>query len=151
MPGHHKRNQVEHIGEVTLVHFPDRNLMIETKILAMCKRPDGGANKQGRKKILLNFGTTQHQPVSSAFIGMLIAWNKMIRTAGGRLGLCNISPELHVVLEATGLIKVISIEDYPLGDDPDGNGGGIVARLKPPKPEDGGAVALPLPPPELED
>ena len=71
-------------------------------------------------------------------------------TAGGRLVLCNIRPEGDQVLEVIDLGRQLGIGRNRGEDDPDGGWGGVLARLKPPKPSAGGAVAVRPPPPEPE-
>jgi anti-anti-sigma factor len=142
MSGHRQPLRIEDIGDVTVVDFAGEKVLGEPAAQAVGEQLFDLADQPGRTKVLLNFGGVEY--LSSAFLGKLIALNKKVRTAGGRLVLCNISPEIDRVLEATDLGRDRG------GDDPDGGWGGVLARLKPPKPSGGGAVALRPPPPEPE-
>jgi anti-sigma B factor antagonist len=148
MSGHRQRIQIEDIGDVTVIDFVDKKILDEPTAQAIGEQLFSLVDSLGRRRMLLNFGNVEY--LSSAFLGKLIALNKKLCTAGGRLVLCNISPEIDQVLEVTGLGRQLGIDRDRDEDDPDGGWGGVLARLKPPKPSGGGAVALRPPPPEPE-
>jgi anti-sigma B factor antagonist len=140
MSGHHQPLRVEDIGDVTVVDFAGAKVLGEPAAQAVVGRLFRLVDQLGRTKVLLNFGGVEY--VSSAFLGKLIVLNKKVRTAGGRLVVCNVSSEIDPVLESTDLGRDRG------EDDPDGGWCGVLARLKPPKPAGGGAAALRPPPPE---
>jgi len=61
----------------------------------------------GLAHILLNFSNVEY--LSSAALGKLITLNKKLGQAGGKLILCNISPEILEVFEITKLDKFFKI------------------------------------------
>src|SRR5262249_34031335 len=141
--------RIEDIGDVTVVDITDKKILDEPTVQAIGEQLFSLVDSPGRKRMLLNFGKVEY--LSNAFLGKLITLNKKVRSAGGRLVLCNNSRQIYEVFTATNLNPQFVIEGDPGEDDTDENGGGVVARLKPPKPSDGGAVTLQPPPPEREE
>src|SRR5215813_13012952 len=102
-----RRLEVEDIGEVTVVNFTDRKILDEQNIQIIGEQLFSLVDEDGRRKILLNFGNVEY--LSSAALGKLITLNKKLQTAGGKLILCNIDPQIHEVFEITKLDKFFKI------------------------------------------
>jgi anti-sigma B factor antagonist len=103
-----RRLEVEDLGDVTVVSFTDKKILDEQNIQIIGEQLFSLVDESGRKKLLLNFGTVEY--MSSAALGKLITLNKKVQTAGGRLVLCNIRPEIREVFEITKLDKLFVIK-----------------------------------------
>jgi anti-sigma B factor antagonist len=108
-----RRLEIEDIGDVTVVSFTDRKILDEQNIQIIGEQLFGLVDEQGRKKILLNFSNVEY--MSSAALGKLITLNKKVQSAGGKLVLCSIDPQIREVFEITRLDKVFAIR----GDEQD--------------------------------
>jgi anti-sigma B factor antagonist len=107
-PPRRRRLELEELGDVTVVSFTDRKILDEQNIQIIGDQLFSLVDEQGRKKILLNFGNVEY--MSSAALGKLITLNKKVNTAGGRLVLCNIDPQIREVFEITKLDKLFVIK-----------------------------------------
>ncbi len=103
-----RRLEVEQIGDVTVVNFVDRKILDDQNIQIIGDQLFGLVENEGFRKLLLNFGNVEY--LSSAALGKLITLNKKLHTAGGRLILCNIDPQILEVFEITKLDKVFNIQ-----------------------------------------
>jgi anti-sigma B factor antagonist len=101
-----RRLEVEDIGDITVVNFTDRKILDEQNIQLIGEQLFGLVD-EGRKKVLLNFSNVEY--LSSAALGKLITLNKKLQSAGGRLVLCNIDPQIYEVFEITKLNKLFNI------------------------------------------
>ncbi|MFO0846552.1 MAG: STAS domain-containing protein [Gemmataceae bacterium] len=106
-PARRRRLEVEPIGDVTVVNFVDRKILDEQNIQIIGEQLFSLVDEDGRRKILLNFSNVEY--LSSAALGKLITLNKKLQQAGGKLILCNISPDIHEVFEITKLDKFFKI------------------------------------------
>src|SRR5919204_4693908 len=102
-----RRLEVEDIGDVTVVHFTDRKILDEENIQVIGEQLFSLVDELGRTKLLLNFHNVEY--MSSAALGKLITLNKKVQSAGGRLVLCNIDPQIREVFEITKLDKLFVI------------------------------------------
>src|SRR5262249_19154687 len=102
-----RRLEVEDIGDVTVVNFVDRKCLDEQNIQIIGEHPFGLVEEVGRRKILLNFHNVEY--LSSAALGKLITLNKKLQSAGGKLVLCEIDPQIYEVFEITKLDRFFEI------------------------------------------
>jgi anti-sigma B factor antagonist len=147
-PPRRRHLQIEVINDVVVVQFTDKEIVDEQSIQNIGEELFALVDKQGWRKVLLNFGNVES--LSSAALGKFITLNKKLNTAGGRLILCNIAPEVYEVFEITKLNKLFNIQRGEGDDDPGAEMGGVRSRLIPPKPARGQSGALQPPPPEPE-
>lgn len=103
-----RRLEVEDIGDVTVVQFTDRKILDEQNIQIIGDQLFSLVDELGRRKVLLNFGNVEY--LSSAALGKLITLNKKLQSAGGKLVLCNIDPQIYEVFEITKLNKLLVIK-----------------------------------------
>lgn len=103
-----RRLEVEDIGDVTVINFVDKKILDEQNIQVIGEQLFSLVDQEGRRKLLLNFGNVEY--LSSAALGKLITLNKKLQTAGGRLILCNIDPQIYEVFEITKLDKFFNIQ-----------------------------------------
>jgi len=106
-PSRRRRLEVEHIGDVPVVHFVDKKILDEQNIQIIGEQLFSLVDEDGLRKILLNFGNVEY--LSSAALGKLITLNKKLQQGGGKLILCNIAPQIHEVFEITKLDKFFKI------------------------------------------
>lgn len=102
-----RRVQVVDQGDVAIVHFLEKKILDEGMIQQIGDQLFALVEKDGRKKILLNFGNVEF--LSSAALGKLITLHKKVVEAKGRLKLCLIRPELFEVFKITQLNKLFEI------------------------------------------
>lgn len=101
------RLQTETIGDVLVVNFVDRKILDEQNIQIIGEQLFGLVDQN--PKILLNFSNVEY--LSSAALGKLIALNKKVKAADGRLILCSIDPAIYEVFELTRLDQILKIEE----------------------------------------
>jgi anti-sigma B factor antagonist len=104
-----RRIEVSTTGDVTVVRFVDRKVLDEESILELGKELFDLVEVQNRRQLLLNF--TNVEFISSATLGKLIVLDRKVKTAKGRLRMCQIRPEILEVFRITKLDKVFDIRD----------------------------------------
>ena len=102
-----RRLEVEDIGDVTVVNFTDKKILDEQNIQIIGEQLFSLVEELGRRKLLLNFNNVEY--LSSAALGKFITLSKKVQTAGGKLILCNIDPQIYEVFEITKLNKYFNI------------------------------------------
>jgi anti-sigma B factor antagonist len=105
----HRRLEVSEVGDVTVVRFVDRKILDEGNIQEIGQELFDLVEKEGRRKLLLNFGSVDF--LSSAALGKLITLDKKSKAAGAQLKLSNIRPEIYEVFLLTHLYKLFDIKD----------------------------------------
>jgi anti-sigma B factor antagonist len=103
-----RRLEVEDIGDVTVVNFTDKKILDEQNIQIIGEQLFSLVDELGRRKLILNFSNVEY--LSSAALGKFITLNKKVNSAGGRLVLCNIDPQIYEVFEITKLNKLFNIQ-----------------------------------------
>jgi anti-sigma B factor antagonist len=135
-------------GDVTVIGFKNRRILDEPSAQLVGKEILSLVDQPGRKAFVVNFRNVEY--LTSATLGLLITLHKKVSAAGGRLSFCNLNPRIHEVLVITRLDRMFRIDPDPGKEGPGDNTGGVKARVNPPKPSSGGAVALKPPAPEPE-
>jgi anti-sigma B factor antagonist len=106
-PRQKRRLELEEVGDVTVVSFVDKKILDEQNIQAIGEQLFDLVDNQGKKKLLLNFGSVEF--LSSAALGKLITLNKKVQQSGGKLAMCKIAREILEVFEITKLDKIFKI------------------------------------------
>jgi anti-anti-sigma factor len=96
-------------GEITVVTFNDSKILDEQEIQELGQELYNLVERDGRKKIILNFGAVEF--LSSAALGKLIGFEKRIKLNSAELMLTNIRPEIYEVFAITKLTKLFEIKD----------------------------------------
>src|SRR5580698_9537604 len=96
-----RRLEVEDIGDITVVNFVDKKILDEQNIQVIGEQLFSLVDELGRRKVLLNFKNVEF--LSSAALGKLITMNRKLQSAGGKLVLCEIDPQIYEVFEITKL------------------------------------------------
>lgn len=104
-----RRVEVDVIGEITVATFIDRKILVEQNIQVLGEQLLDLVKESDTKKLLLDFHNVEY--MSSAVLGMLVALNKQVKAAGGKLVLCGIAPQIREVFAITNLDKLFVIRD----------------------------------------
>jgi anti-sigma B factor antagonist len=96
-------------GQVTVVTFNDSKIIDEAEIQEFGQELYDLVERDGRKKIVLNFGHVEF--LSSAALGKLIGFDKRVKQNDANLILTNIRPEIYEVFAITKLTKLFTIKD----------------------------------------
>ena len=101
--------QMEQAGEVTVVRFLQAIILTGTTAEAVSDQLGGLVEDKYHCWLLLNFGNVQS--LTSLKLGKLIALHNKVQTAGGRLALRALSPDVYQIFEVTRLTELLAI--YP--------------------------------------
>jgi len=104
--------EIEAVGGVTVVQFRARQIVSEAAVQALGQQLLSLAAGSDRQ-LLLNFGNVER--LSSAVLGSVVALERAVRRAGGRLALCGVRPDLAYILAVTRLDQ--HLELYPSEED----------------------------------
>jgi len=102
-----RRIDIEEISGVTVAHLLEKKILDEANIDALGQELFALVDKDGRKKIILDFTLVEY--LSSAALGKLITMHKKTSTAGGKLALCSIQKDILDVFKITQLNKVLTL------------------------------------------
>lgn len=95
-------------GEVAMVRFLDRKIMDQLLIQEVGAELFALVEQEQRKNVLLNF--TDVEFLSSAALNKLILLDKKLKTAGGKLQLSNMKPEIFEIFAVTRLTQLFAIK-----------------------------------------
>ena len=104
-----RRLDIEEVGDVTVARFVDKKILDENNIQMIGNQLFGLIDQDKRKKIVLDFSNVEY--LSSAALGKLITMNNKVKTAGGKLRLCSIRPDIYEVFAITRLNKPFDIRE----------------------------------------
>lgn len=104
-----RRLDIEEINDVTIAKFVDRKILDEANIQIIGNQLFGMVDSDDRKKIILDFSNVEY--LSSAALGKLITLDKKVKSAKGKLRLCNIRPDIYEVFAITRLNKLFDIRE----------------------------------------
>jgi anti-sigma B factor antagonist len=95
-------------GDVGMVQFLDKKLMDQQVIQELGDELFALVEKDGVKNVLLNFANVEF--LVSAALNKLILLDKKIKTAGGKLQLCNVKPAIFDIFAVTRLTQLFQIK-----------------------------------------
>jgi anti-anti-sigma factor len=99
--------EVEQKGNAAVVRFVDRLILSGTTAEAVSDELFRLVESKARSRLILNFGNVAS--LTSLMLGKLITLNKKVQAAGGRLAVCNLSPDLRETFEITRLSEYLDI------------------------------------------
>lgn len=99
--------EVNQSGQVTVVTFSKDLILTGEKTDEVAKDLVRLVDQAGQCKLILDLGNVRS--LTSSFLGKLIMLDRKVQPLGGRLALCNLSPDLHEVFEITQLPKILNI------------------------------------------
>lgn len=102
-----RRIDIEEINGVTVARLLEKKILDEANIEALGQELFALVDKDGRKKIILDFTLVEY--LSSAALGKLITMHKKVGTAKGKLALCKIQKDIMDVFKITQLNKVLTL------------------------------------------
>jgi len=88
--------RVEDIGDVTVVNFV-RQEILTSRNIQVTRAAIQSRGRARPAEVLLNFKNVEF--LSSAALGKLITMNRKLQSAGGKLVLCEIDPQIYEVFE----------------------------------------------------
>src|SRR3970282_386422 len=104
-----RRIKINQSGQVTVVTFIDSKIIDEAEIQELGQELYDLVERDGRKKIVLNFSNVEF--LSSAALGKLIGSAKRVKQHSAELILSNIRPAIYEVFAVTKLTRVFQIKD----------------------------------------
>ncbi len=102
-----RRIDIEEISGVTVARLLEKKILDEANIEALGQELFSLVDKDGRKKIVLDFSLVEY--LSSAALGKLITMHKKMATAKGKLVLCSIQKDIMDVFKITQLNKILTL------------------------------------------
>lgn len=102
----YRRLEVEDVGGVTVVTFRFRQILSEAAVQALSQhlqRLVAGSDR----RLLLNFSNVER--LSSAVLGSVVALNRAVRQAGGKLALCGLRQDLFYLFTITRLDRQLDL------------------------------------------
>lgn len=100
--------RLEEVEGVLVVSFLESKIVTEENIQDMGDELYALVEKEGRTRLLLDFGNVQY--LSSAALGRLINLKKKVAAASGQLRLFGVHPDLMEVFRITHLDTVFEIK-----------------------------------------
>jgi anti-sigma B factor antagonist len=95
-------------GEAAMVRFNDRKIMDMVLIHELADELYALVEQEKRTSVLLSFAGVEF--LSSAALNKLIVLDKKIKTAGGKLLMCNLRPEIFEIFAVTRLTQLFVIK-----------------------------------------
>jgi anti-anti-sigma factor len=97
-------------GEATLVRFAGHKVRLgEQHLRLLGGRLPRLVQESGRRSLLLDLGNAEC--VASTALGQFVRLHKELAAAGGRLGVCRLSPHVAEVLAVSGLDAVLEVRE----------------------------------------
>ena len=87
--------QSEQVGDVTIVSFSDRDLLDAIMIQKLGEELLSLASGVHRRQLVVNMSGVER--LSAMMVGKLIALQKDVQNAGGRVVLCRIDPRIYEI------------------------------------------------------
>jgi anti-sigma B factor antagonist len=100
---------IESVNGVTVVAFLDRKILDQAAIQKLGDDLIALVEQDGCSSLVLDFRIVEF--MSSAIIGKLIILDRKASEKGGKLVLCNLSPEIKEVFVITQLDQVFDLKD----------------------------------------
>lgn len=95
------------VGGVTVALFGNEVILSGPDAEAVGGRLAALLAEPGRQRLLLDFANVRS--LSSIMLGKLISLNRAATSAGGRLALCNLRPDIAEILEVTRLTQILLV------------------------------------------
>ena len=109
MSGKHGTHWLERedFGDVTVVRLKTPTVLDDDTLRAVFEPIYTLVGAVGRTKLILNLATAGYLP--SMGLGKLLMLNRKVQAVGGRLALCQLTPAVEEVLEATHVKDLFEI------------------------------------------
>ena len=98
---------VERLDAATVLRFTRPDIADDDTVRVIGSELLGLAGDPGRHHFVLDFAAVQR--LSSATLGMLVAFGKRVRETGGDLALCSLAPWVHLKFERSRLDNLFRI------------------------------------------
>jgi anti-anti-sigma factor len=103
----HPLLDVDRQGNLTVATLTARALADEQAVHSLGEQLSRLASEVGRHRLMLNLGNVEL--LGTLALGQLITCQKRIRTAGGRLMLCNLNPTIEEIFRTTRMDELFDI------------------------------------------
>jgi anti-sigma B factor antagonist len=100
---------IETVGDVTVARFSREVVLSGRQAEAVAAQLTALLAEPGRSRLLLDFANVWS--LSSLMLGKLVMLSRAAESAGGRLALCNLRPDVGEIFELTRLTQILSV--YP--------------------------------------
>ncbi len=97
----------EDIGPLTVVRFRTKSLGNDDDTRAIFDQIYSLVDDVQRYQLLVNFAAVEY--LASLSLGKLVMLNRKVLVAGGRLALCNLTPNVREVLAVTHLDELFNL------------------------------------------
>ncbi len=108
MPTYHHLGVWKH-GDAIVVRFGDHQILDELTVKKIAEELYGVAHREDCHHLVLDFSSVLG--LSSLMLGKLLMLRKTMSAKGGRLVLCDVTPEVQDVLAGTKLSGILEIMD----------------------------------------
>lgn len=99
----------EDFGRVNVVRLKTTRLQSEEVIQVIFDQILAWVNNFGRNNLVLNLAAAEFLP--SMALGKMVMLNRRVKSANGRLALCNLTPLVEQDLDITKLTTIFNIYD----------------------------------------
>jgi anti-anti-sigma factor len=99
---------VEESSEGTRVHFPGSNISLDETNVILTGEKLGRIVEKGCRCLFLEFRNVSF--LASSALGMLLRLHTQLKSAGGRLVLCNVVGHIHEIFVVTRLDQILTIQ-----------------------------------------
>ncbi len=96
------------VEEVTIIRLRARELD-ETKLQRLTQELGAVLEEPGRQRLVIDLGAVGF--LTSTGIGAMISVKKKIQTAGGKLKLCSLNPDIRSLFSITQVDRLFDIQD----------------------------------------
>jgi anti-anti-sigma factor len=121
-PAKHSHLHVRLVDGIAVVGLVDSEIVFEEAVVrALGAELSDLINREGCTKLLLDLQGVRY--ISSSMLATLVALERKVRQAGGRLRLCGLGPTVHDIFATSHLDRLFEIDE----DEASG-----LARLKDP-------------------
>ena len=103
--------EIEDIGDFTVVLFHHKKFLNEERIEITGENLFSLVDQLGRRNLVLDLHNVEC--LSSPLLWRLVALQKKVTAAGGRMGICNLQPHVYAVFENANLIELLNVDSRP--------------------------------------
>jgi anti-anti-sigma factor len=96
-------------GDAIVIRFGDHRILDEITVKQIADELYGVADREDCHHLVLDFSSVLG--LTSLMLGKLLVLRKKMASKGGRLILCDITPEVEDVLNSTKLSEILEIAD----------------------------------------
>ena len=104
----HPWSSVVQVGDLTVVHFTQRDLLDEVAVFAVGEQLFGLV-PEGQRNLVISFANVQR--VASILLGKLVRLQRKLKESGGRLAVCQLGERVGEIFDTLRLSQMLNIYD----------------------------------------